>query len=64
MELAVGFLILLSMVFIIAMVIFIVFDIESLVNLFYWLAILTLMIGMVILIVSFVFNVLTGKWVV
>lgn len=64
MELAVVFLILLSMVFLTAMVIFIVFDIESLVNLFYWLAILAFMIGMVILIVSFVFNVLTGKWVV
>lgn len=64
MELAVVFLILLSMVFLTAMVIFIVFGIESLVNLFYWLAILAFMIGMVILIVSFVFNVLTGKWVV
>lgn len=64
MELAVVFLILLSMVFLTAMVIFIVFGIESLVNLFYWLAISAFMIGMVILIVSFVFNVLTGKWVV
>lgn len=64
MEIIVLFLILLSMVFLTAMVIFIVFGIESLVNLFYWLAILAFMIGMVILIVSFVFNVLTGKWVV
>lgn len=64
MEIVVLFLILLSMVFLTAMVIFIVFDIEILVNLFYRLAILAFMIGMVILIVSFVFNVLTGKWVV
>lgn len=64
MEIIVLFLILLSMVFLTAMVIFIVFDIEILVNLFYRLAILAFMIGMVILIVSFVFNVLTGKWVV
>jgi len=63
METVIYFLILLSMVFLVAMVLFIVFDIESLVNLLFWLSVLTVTLGMVLLIVSFVVNVMTGKWV-
>mgnify|MGYP001454229032 CR=1 FL=1 len=63
MEIVVLFLILLSMVFLTAMVIFIVFDVEPLLKLLFWLSVLTVTLGMVLLIVSFVVNVMTGKWV-
>jgi len=61
-ELAVGFLILLSIVFIIAMVIFMLFDVTPLVDLFYLLALAAILIGLTILIVSAVINIMTGEW--
>lgn len=62
MEIVVLFLILLSMVFLTAMVIFMLFDVTPLVDLFYLLALATILIGLAILIVSAAINIMTGEW--